>query len=239
MQAVILAGGFGTRLESILKRLGTIKSMVPINGKPFLEYIISFLRRNSVKDIVICLYYMPEKITSYFGNGSKFGVNIKYSYEKEPLQSAGAIKNAENLLEEDVILINGDNYFEIDYEKLLDYHKEKKALITMGTTSLKNTRTRGICTTFKVENGKIIKEFGKNITSESNEALAGTFIIKKEILKNLKKSVAVSLEKEILPKIISLGRAFSMLSGGYYIDIGTPEMYEEFIKDVKRGIVKL
>lgn len=239
MQAVILAGGFGTRLEPVLEELKTIKPMVPVDGKPFLEYIISFLRKNEIKDIVICLYYMPEKVTDYFGDGGKFGVRIRYSYEKEPLQSAGALKNAENLLENNFILINGDNYFEVDYQKLLDYHKKKDSLITMGTTSLENTRTRGVCTTFKTENGRIIKEFGKSITSESNEALAGTFIIKKDILKNLKKGIAISLEREIIPKVISLGRAFSMLSNGYYIDIGTPEMYKEFIKDVDKGVIKL
>jgi NDP-sugar pyrophosphorylase family protein len=239
MQAVILAGGFGTRLEPVLKKLSTIKPMAPVLGKPFLEYILSFLRKSGVKDIVMCLYYMPEKVTSYFGNGSKFGVDIRYSYEKEPLKSAGALKNAEELLEDDFLLINGDNYFEIDYQKMLDFHKEKKALITLGTTSLENTKTRGICTTLKVENGRVIKEFGKEINAESKEALAGTFIIKKEILKNLKKGAPISLEKDILPKLIASGRVFSKLSSGYYIDIGTPKMYKLFIRDVKKGMIKL
>ncbi len=239
MQAVILAGGFGTRLKPVLDELETIKPMVPIEGKPFLEYLIALLKKSGITNIVICLYHMPEKITDYFKDGSKFGVNIRYSIEEQPLMSAGALKYAEHLLEEDFLLFNGDNYFEINHKKLFEQHKKTKAFITLGTTDVGTVETFGICNTFYVENGKIILEFGKEVKPKSNEAHTGTFIIKKEIIKNLPENTPISLEKELFGRYLKQGRVVTMFTKGYYIDIGTPEMYEKFKQDVKKGRIKL
>ena len=111
MKALILAGGFGTRLKDEVKNVP--KPMASILGKRFLEYQINSLMQYDVKDIILAVHYMANKIKSYFGNGSRFGVKITYSEEKTPLGTAGAIKNAEKFIDGSFLVLNGDSYSEL------------------------------------------------------------------------------------------------------------------------------
>lgn len=120
MKVLILAGGRGTRLGELTK--DTPKPMIEINGKPFLEYQINYLKQHKLTDIVLCVGYLHEQIIDYFGDGSKFGVKIQYSIEETPLGTGGAIKNAETLLEQDneFVVINGDTFLELNYSQFLE-----------------------------------------------------------------------------------------------------------------------
>src|SRR3989338_1997571 len=117
MQTVILAGGRGTRLSPITNMIP--KPMVTVKDKPFLEYLLLMLKRNSLEKILLCVGYLGEKIEVYFGDGRRLGMEIKYSYEKEPLGTAGGLKLAENLLEEEFLVLYGDSYLDIDYSAFI------------------------------------------------------------------------------------------------------------------------
>jgi len=126
MQMVLLCGGLATRLGNIAK--DTPKSMIKIEGKPFLEYQIENLKKNSIKDIVLCVGHLSEKIKNYFGNGKEFGVKIRYSHDgKKPLGPIGAIKNAQSFLEDIFYIMYGDSFLMFDLKKVYSYFlKEKK-----------------------------------------------------------------------------------------------------------------
>ena len=119
MQCLILAGGLATRLKPITENIP--KGMLPINGKPFLEYQIELLRKNHITNIVLCIGYKGEMIENYFNDGSSFGVNISYSREKSLLGTGGAIRNAYELLHEKFIILYGDAYLNVDYQKIINH----------------------------------------------------------------------------------------------------------------------
>jgi NDP-sugar pyrophosphorylase family protein len=130
MQVVIIAGGLGTRLGSLT--VNQPKSMIQILGKPFIEYQLDLLRNGSVTDVVFCLGYQGRQIADYCGDGRKFGVNLKYSFEGKPLDTAGAIKLAEPLLEEYFFTLYGDSYVFIDFKDMLSVWQQKKSLGVMS-----------------------------------------------------------------------------------------------------------
>ncbi|MGH9910375.1 MAG: sugar phosphate nucleotidyltransferase, partial [Nitrososphaerales archaeon] len=132
LQAVILVGGLGTRLRDIVK--DRPKPLALINGRPFLEYQIAFLKKYNIRDIVLCIGYQGEKIEEYFSDGIRHGVSIRYSREKELLGTGGAIKNARNLLEKRFFVLNGDTLFLIDLYKMLNFHLQNSADVTIALT---------------------------------------------------------------------------------------------------------
>ena len=122
-----MCGGLATRLGSLAKNIP--KSMIDIEGKPFLEHQIEMLKKHNITDIVLCAGYLSEKIEDYFGDGSKFGVNIKYSHDgKKPLGPIGAIKNAESLLDDVFFIMYGDSYLSVDFQKAYSFFKEHDKL---------------------------------------------------------------------------------------------------------------
>ena len=116
MQAFVLAGGEGTRLQPLT--LLTNKVMIRINGKPFLEYLLLLLKKNGITDIVLSIGYLGSQVKNYFNNGSYWGLNIQYSFEQIPLGTGGALRLADDLLEDEFFFVNGDTYLDIDYDKM-------------------------------------------------------------------------------------------------------------------------
>jgi NDP-sugar pyrophosphorylase family protein len=227
MCALILAGGLGTRLRPITETIP--KPLVEINGKPFLEYKINNVLNSGIKNIIICVGYLGKKIEDYFGDGKYFGADIKYSYEKELLGTAGAIKNAERLIDSDPFLVmNGDTYLELDLRKFLSCHNSFS--ITMAVTPSSNSLEQELV---EIENN-IITKFHKRNTPEHEAYLnknknplinAGVYAINKEILKLIPSDINVSLEKEIFPKFI--GRIKSFKYAGYFKDIANTQFCNE------------
>ncbi len=241
-QAVILAGGLGTRLRPITETIP--KPMVEINGKPFLEYLFEHLKKYGITRIILCAGYLGNKIEEYFGNGEKFGLEIKYSYEEELLGTAGAIKNAEKLIETNVFLVlNGDTYNNLDINALLETHKSSNLSLTMTVTSAVNPQEQELV---EVKEGRIINFYRRN-TIEHKEYLqrnsnplinAGVYVFNKNILNLIPPKEKVSSEKELFPSLI--GKIGVFECKGYYKDIANPQLcneLEEYFKFKRMNIL--
>lgn len=226
MQIVILVGGKGTRLEPLTK--GKIpKPMIDVEGKPFLERLMMHFKKQGFHDFVLCTGHLGEIIKDYFGNGSKFSVNIKYSSEDEPLGSGGAIKQAEPLLEDDFLLINGDDYFGIDFKEFAEFHLKTGALATLV---LKKKMEPHICHGVSFGSNGIINEYhARNYNEKSNADTTGFFALKKELLKQIPLNKFVSLESDIFPKMAKEKQLYGYLKDEEFFDIGTPEGYARFV----------
>jgi NDP-sugar pyrophosphorylase family protein len=159
MKIAILAGGLGTRLGSLTK--DTPKSMVRIRGKPFLEYQLELLKRNNLEEIVLCVGHLEDEIESYFGTGSRFGVTIEYSEEEKPLGTAGALRNAENLLGDDFLVLNGDTYLAINYGEVIDKYElsNKSGLMVVYKNRNKYDKSNVIV------NNSLVVEYNRSIQS--------------------------------------------------------------------------
>lgn len=222
-EAVILVGGLGKRLRPLVADVP--KPMAKIAGKPVLEYQIKFLKKEGVKDIILCTGYKSESIEDYFKDGSKFGVKIKYSREDVPLGTAGAVKNAENIIKsENFFVLNGDELFQLDLNKLIELHKNKSP---KATISLLKKSEKGRYGEVVINDEKKILEFKEKSvpTSDSFYVNAGFYIFNKKILDDIHKNKNMSLELETFPKLAKEKQMFGVPVEGYFTDIGVPEDY--------------
>lgn len=229
MQVLILAGGLGTRLRSVVS--DRPKPMADVNGKPFLWYLIDNLINKGYKDFILAVGYKKENIIDYFGDGTKFGCNIEYSIENEPLGTGGAISNAKKLIKDDILVLNGDTFFDIDFKEFESFHKNKKSSYTLSLRKVDDVSRYG-AVEFDI-NGKIIGFTSKGENSISNYINGGIYIIRKDIIDNLETNKFISLENEVIPDIVSKGNMYGYKSEDYFIDIGIPEDYKKFIEDRK------
>src|SRR3989338_10339275 len=225
MQALILAGGFGSRLMPVVN--DRPKIMADIDGKPFLELLIRYLQKQNVNEIVLALGYLSEYIKNYFQDGKQYGVNIKYSVESFPLGTGGAIINAEKLLKKEFIVLNGDTFLDVDFNKISEFHKHNKADITVMVTKKGEKTGRGLVGIddhFRMISFQDGQEVAKNNKSYTN---AGIYLMNKKLCSFIKKDEKISLEKEIFPSIVSKIKMFALISENEYIDIGIPERYHK------------
>jgi len=226
MLAIILAGGLGTRLRKILN--DQPKPMAPVAGRPFLEYLILQLRQRGLTDIVLCIGYLGEQVKRYFRDGSKWGVSISYSEEKKPLGTAGAVKLAEKLVqEENFLVMNGDSFLDIDLNKLIDYHLGERALATIALAEVGDPTRYGAVEIN--EKGEIKSFVEKGECSESKLVNGGVYVFNKEIFNYIPEG-KTSLEKEVFPKLVGK-RFYGMPVKGFFIDIGVPEDYKRLQND--------
>src|SRR5213078_2419765 len=145
VKAVVMAGGEGTRLRPLTSNQP--KPMVPIVGKPCMEHIIELLREHGFHEIVVTVAFLPQSIRSYFGDGSSLGVEIEYSVEETPLGTAGSVRLASGRLEETTLIISGDALCDIDLTRLVEFHRERNAAVTIGLKSVENPLEFGIVVT--------------------------------------------------------------------------------------------
>jgi NDP-sugar pyrophosphorylase family protein len=227
--AAILAGGLGTRLRPLVS--DRPKPMALVNGKPFLEYLLYFLKKQNVTNILFCLHYMKDHFIKHFGNGTKFGMSINYSIEPKPLGTAGALKHAEKSLEDRFYVFNGDTLLEVNLAKLLDYQLKRNALATIALTQVSNPNRYGLVNT--TENGRICSFLEKKCASKAF-VNAGVYVFEKSILSYIPKELKVSLEREIFPTLLKAGEPlYGYPTSGFFIDIGTPRDYIGFQKKVR------
>lgn len=232
MHAAILAGGFGTRLRSVVKDVP--KPMAPVNGRPFLEYLINNLKSMGINDIILCLHYEAYKIQNYFQDGAQWGVKIKYSTEERPLGTGGAIGLLRNIVDRTFCVINGDTYFDIDFHMCLSEHKHQSAMITMALAAIKNTSRYGQVVVDRYGRIKGFNEKDSCIGTEGN-INAGFYLLEPDVFGFIKENFFVSFEKDILPGIISSGkRIISYQPVKNFFDIGTPEDYQLFSQWAKK-----
>jgi D-glycero-alpha-D-manno-heptose 1-phosphate guanylyltransferase len=225
MEAIILAGGFGTRLSHIIKDVP--KPMAPVCGNPFLKYIIDDLAIKGITRIIMAVGYKQDVIVDYFGTLYR-NIKISYSREEYPLLTGGAIKKAlKECEEESILIINGDTFFDVDLNGLINIHKNNNADITIALKYLENFERYG---TVEFNNNKIIA-FEEKKYKEKGYINGGIYVIKKNLLElNLENKF--SLEEYITNKVLDIN-IFAFLSDGYFIDIGVPADYEKVQIDFK------
>lgn len=234
MKVLILAGGLGTRLRSTLGDLP--KPLAPINNKPFLEYLLSFISKQGLTDVIISLSYEAGAIREFLGDGSLLGVKIEYIVEKELLGTGGAVKLAEPVVESgEFFTINGDTYFEVDLKEMFRFHKEQGAF---ATVALSYSDDAGRYGSVIFDKGKRIIAFSeKTEEGKSGYINGGVYIFSNEVFNNIPAQKTCSLEREILPGLIGKG-LYGFPAGGYFIDIGIPEDYERAKKELTmKGIL--
>ena len=219
MEAIILAGGFGKRLRTVVKDVP--KPMAKIGSKPFLEFIFEKLYKDKFNHIVLSTGYLSHKIESYFGNRYK-NIRIDYSSEDFPLGTGGAIKKAIDLIKGDYFYVfNGDSFVDIEIEKIEKIFKETNKQIIVGT-ELKSISRYGNIIESK---GKVIS-FNEKTKSGKGIINAGCYVFRKDVFKNFEFNQSFSIEKDFFPKLILKEEILLFITKSKFIDIGTPEDYE-------------
>lgn len=231
MQALILVGGLGTRLRDIVK--DRPKSMAIINGKPFLEYQIDFLKKNGIHDIILSTGYMSAKIEEYFGSGEKLGISIRYAKEKELLGTGGAIGNAKNMLDDQFFVLNGDSIFLIDVNSMIKFHKENHSDATLALVKVKDKSRYG---NVHVDSKFQITGFIEKGNSKVDLVSGGVYLFEKSCFQWNSLPEKFSIENDFFPKLIIEKRVFGFVSNSYFIDIGTVEDHDKFGKHIAEGL---
>jgi NDP-sugar pyrophosphorylase family protein len=234
MQCVILTGGLATRLRPITEKIP--KSMVPVCGKPFLEYQLEILRRNGLTDIVLCVGYLHEQIRDYFGDGKSFGVNIAYSVESDKLLgTAGAIRYAAKLLKSDFFVQYGDSYLDVCYRDIYDYfHKAGCcALMTVYRNENKWDTSNVV-----VQDGLVKVYDKKNLTPDMKYIDYGLSILRRDTVMNLVPEGVASDLTALFGKLVGGGKLAAYEVFNRFYEIGSVTGLKEFEEIVSGGHIK-
>jgi D-glycero-alpha-D-manno-heptose 1-phosphate guanylyltransferase len=216
-KAFVLCGGLGTRLRSVVS--DRPKSMALVGGVPFLELLLKRLRAQGVTEVILGTGYRAEQIESFFGNGEKLGLRLQYSREDEPLGTGGAVKLAEGLLSDPILVLNGDSYVDWDLNPVLDLFRQKTADIVMVLQEVPDVARYGSVTLDAA--GRVAEFVEKGSRGGAGLINAGIYLLRKKIVTSLPPGRATSLERDVFPKF--LGRDFyGVVSRGIFIDIGVP-----------------
>ena len=237
MEAILLCGGLGTRLRSVVS--DRPKPMADIAGKPFLHYLVKMLSESGVKHLIFALGYMGEQIEAYFQSGEDYGLSISYSYEDSPLGTGGAIRNAlSKVSAENVLVLNADTYFHTDYESLLREQIKNKAAMTIASRKIEDISRYGAI--LKDESGRILR-WNEKMSSDQAEAPCpgeingGIYVMQKSLIEKIPEGKQ-SLENDCIPAWLEDGLYLQAIpSDGYFMDIGIPEDYAQFKEDVESG----
>lgn len=227
MKALILCGGKGTRLRPLTYEIP--KSLIPIRGKPVTEHLLDLLKKYKIEEAILAIGHMKDKIKEYFENGENQKIKINYVEEDTPLGTAGPIKLAKNILNETFIASNGDELKDINIDDMLKQHKKTKALVTIALTPREDPSIYGVA---KLQGNKILEfiEKPKKEEAPSNFINSGFYIIEPEVIDIIGEGFQM-LEKDIFPKIASMGRLYGYKFKGQWFDTGTWQRYEEAIKN--------
>ncbi len=238
MKAVIMAGGFGTRLRPLTNNIP--KPIVPLVNKPVMEHIIDLLREQDIKDIVVILYHQPEIIETYFGDGSDFGVNISYVAAERDLGTAGSVRNAEEYLKDTFLIMSGDVLTDFDLNEVIDFHRKKGAMATVNLTRVEDPSAYGVVITD--DDGRIRRFLEKPSWGEvfSDTVNTGIYILEPEVLKYVPPQENFDFSKDLYPILLENGDPLlGYVAGGYWKDIGDLIQYRRAHYDILEGKVKV
>jgi mannose-1-phosphate guanylyltransferase len=235
LQALILAGGEGTRLRPLTSTMP--KPVVPLVTRPFISYMLEWLRTHGVDDVILSCGFMAERVRSVLGDGSELGIQLRYLEEPEPLGTAGALKFAENLLEERFFMLNGDVLTDMDLTAQLEQHERTGARATLALIPVEDPSAYGLV---RRNDDCSVKEFVEKPGPEqidTNLVNAGAYIIERDVLDGMAPAgTPISIEREVFPALVRNG-LFGYESSGYWLDIGTPERYLQATFDILEGKV--
>ena len=239
MKGVIIAGGKGERLMPLTSKLP--KPMLEVAGKPLLEHQINLFRKYKISKLLLCLHYLPEKIMDYFKNGNDFDVQLTYSIEKKPMGTAGALSLARNFFDDSFIVMYGDNFTNLDLDKLVDFHKRKKSFATIVLYK-KKLKEKSSSLAVKDENSRI-KRFVespsnsdlKNLKGKYKYVNAGIYVFEPEMLKFIPKK-KFDFAYDLFPLLLKKRQrvyGYDLPKGTILREIGTIKKLNSVRKELK------
>jgi mannose-1-phosphate guanylyltransferase len=234
MQAVILAGGAGTRLRPLTSRVA--KPVVTLVDRPFIVFMLDWLRRNGVSDVILCCGFLADGVRAVLGDGSRYGIRLRYVEEAEPLGTGGPLLLAKELLDERFLVCNGDILTDIDLGAQLAAHERSGALATIALIPVEDPTAYGLV---RCERDGAVREFVEKpsgIGSGDQLVSAGAYVLERAVLELIAPSRAVSIEREVWPALIGAG-LYGHRTSGYWLDIGTPQRYLQGSFDIITGAV--
>jgi len=238
MQALILAGGKGTRLRPLT--MHTPKPIVPIANRPFLLYQLELLRRADVRDVILSLSYQPQKIEDKLGDGTDHDVRISYTVEASPLGTAGAYRHAAGLIRETTVVFNGDVLTDIDLNEVIRLHRERNAAATIVLTPVPNPTAYGLVETDAESRVRRFLEKPKPEEVTCDTINAGIYILEPHVLDYIPEGEPFMFEYGVFPQLLEKGEPFyAYVWRGYWRDIGTSASYWQANMDVLEGHVNL
>ena len=233
--AILLVGGFGTRLMPLTKN--TPKPMLTVAGVPVTEHQLAMAKAAGITEIVLATSYLSEVFIPYFGDGSKWGMKIKYAVEKEPLGTGGAIRNAAKLLDttESVVILNGDVLSSHNLSEQIRQHEANDADVTLHLTEVEDARAFGCVPTDS--DGRVSAFLEKMENPITNQINAGCYVFNPRVISTIPVDTVVSVERETFPQLVAQGaRVFGYVENAYWLDIGTPRaLLRASIDIVKRS----
>lgn len=246
MKTVLMAGGRGTRISSVTSDIP--KPMIEVEGKPVLEREITCLRKQGFRDFIITVSHRADCIMNYFDDGEKFGVHIEYYVEEVPLGNAGALLKLRDKFDDDFFLLNADVIFDIDFERFINYHKSRKALVSLFTHPNSHPYDSGVLI---AKDGAVEQWLTKEDVRPhwyKNRVNAGLHIINPAVLDSANvsrwgegkkdKGIKIDLDRHILKPLCGTGKMFCYDSPEYVKDMGTPERYKAVCLDYREGRVE-
>jgi mannose-1-phosphate guanylyltransferase len=235
VQALILAGGEGTRLRPLTSTIP--KPVVPLVDRPFITYMLEWLRGHGVEDVILSCGFMAERVRGVLGDGKSLGIRLRYLEEPEPLGTGGALKFAEELLDERFFMLNGDILTDIDLGAQLEQHERTGARATLALIPVEDPSAYGLV---RRHEDCAVREFVEKPGPEqmdTNLINAGAYIIEREVLGEMAPAgTNISIEREVFPRLVGRG-LFGCEADGYWLDIGTPDRYLQGTFDILEGNV--
>ncbi|MEG6616120.1 mannose-1-phosphate guanyltransferase [Peptococcaceae bacterium 1198_IL3148] len=231
MKGIIMAGGQGSRLRPLT--CNRPKPMMPVVNKPMMEHIVNLLKKHNIDQIGVTLQYLPDSIRDHFGNGSEFGVSMRYFVEEVPLGTAGSVKNAGNFLDETFIVISGDALTDFDLTKALEFHRQNKSVATLVLAKVNMPLEYGVVITEK--DGRISQFLEKPSWGEvfSDTVNTGIYILEPEVLDYFSMGEKFDFSKDLFPLLLRDNRPmYGMVLDGYWCDIGNLQQYLQSHLDV-------
>ena len=237
MQAVVLVGGQGTRLRPVTYDIP--KSLVPLRNRPFMGYMLDFLRSAGLDGAVLSLGYLPDPIQAYLCDKQDLGgFSVDYAVENQALGTAGGIKNAEKYLDGDtLVVVNGDVLTGMDLARTIEVHRASDALATIVLTSVEDPTAYGLV---EVDHEMLVHRFIEKPAADevtTNLVNAGVYVLEPEVLSMIPPDREVSIEREVFPELQESGRLRAHITSSYWRDIGTPRSYLAASHDVLSGAV--
>jgi len=221
VRAFVICGGQGTRLRPVLA--DRPKSMALIAGTPFLELLLDRLRSQGVDEVILGTGYMAEKIEKYFRSGNKLAMRIRYSREHEPLGTGGALKLAEPLISDPVLVLNGDSYVEWQFVPMLELFTAKDADMVVALQAVADVTRYG--SVALDQGGRVTQFVEKGAAAGPGLINAGVYLLGKQIVRDLPADTAISLEREVFPRLLDRA-VYGLVCTGLFIDIGIPEDFK-------------
>ena len=237
VKAIILAGGEGTRLRPLTYK--TPKALITVGEKTLTELVLDILKENGVRDMVLSVGYMADKVKSYFKDGRNFGVRIEYAVEEKPMGTAGPLilmkKGELGNIKDAFFMLNGDDLFDINLQEMLEFHKKNKAIATIALTKVDDHSHFGVV---RMKGDRILEfvEKPKREEAPSNLINSGYYVMDASILDYLPDKDFVMLERDVFPRLAKEGRLFGYVGEGQWFDTGTFERYEEVKREWRKRI---